>query len=481
MSFFLKQPLYKRALVLYLLFSFTMSSGTVNGLQVALPQIMEDFDVPVTTAAWVGIAYFVALAGGTLTLGALTKIYDGRSLVILGLVADVVVMTITFFTNDIYVFIVCRFISPLVRVFPWLVLQVESVSGFPQEERGKAVGYTLVSQNLGLLVSLPLTGWVVDHIGWRWMFMGSSVVFALMVPLVLMALPPLKPAPAEKKRLSDFDMAGGILMMAGTVALITSLQLFARGMSNASLILILGVGGALALAAFVWIELHIAQPVLRFSLFRDPSVLTGSAQAAMVGWLTGVSILLLPFLFIDGFGWSVAHASNVLLFQNLARPLAGPAGGRLADRFGTNAVILPAAGITVIGQLGLVAGGVSPGWVVVAGVLLLWGTGLALMQTVNLSQIYAALPRNEMHVAPSLNLVVSTFGTTSGQAIGSLLVDRIGNATDTGADFASGILTAIVGIGIAFVAAMAVVQLLPRLLRSGSGQAAEVREPASGN
>lgn len=464
MKRFLGLPLYQRALALYLAYTFIMSVGTVNGLQIALPQIMDDFDIPVTTAAWVGMAYFVALAGGTLALGGLTKIYDGRKLVIFGLVADCVVMVITFFTQDIYVFIVCRFLSPLFRVFPWLVLQVEGIGGYPTEQRGKAVGYNMISQGLGLMLALPLTGLVVDTIGWRWMFMGTTFIFLAMVPLVLATVPALQPDPTQKKKLSEFDFLGSILMMGGTIALITALQLFARGLAGGALIPGLALVGIVALAGFVWVELHTREPVLRFSLFRDPNVFMASTQAVMMGAITGIFLLMLPFLFIQGYGWTAAYASNILLFQNLTRPAAGPVGGRLADRFGTGSVILPAAGITVIGQIGLMLLGVSPGWIFVAGVLLLWGTGLALMQTANLGQIYAALPRNQLHLAPSLNLVVTTFGTTSGQATGSLLVERIGGAAETSADFINGLSVAILVITVIFAIGILVSQVLPRLL-----------------
>ncbi|MGE0688519.1 MAG: MFS transporter, partial [Dehalococcoidia bacterium] len=433
---------------------------------IALPQIMKDFDVPVTTAAWVGMAYFVALAGGTLALSGLTKIYDSRKLVIFGLVADVVVMVVTFFTQDMYVFIICRFLSPLARVFPWLVLQVQGIGGFPPEERGKAVGYNMVAQGLGLMLALPLTGLVVDTIGWRWMFMGTSVLFLAMVPIVLATIPPLPPQKDEKSKLSDFDFLGSGLMMFGTISLITSLQLFARGLAGGVLIPALALLGIGALAGFVWVELHSKAPVLQFSLFRDPGVLMASSQAVLMGSITGIFLLMLPFLFIDGFGWSAAYASNILLFQNLTRPLAGPVGGRLADKYGTGAVILPAAAVSVVGQVALAMLNASPAAILVAGVVLLWGTGLALMQTANLSQIYSALPQHQLHLAPSMNLVVTTFGTTVGQATGSLLVERIANASDTAVEFQDGVSVAVLVIAVLFSVGIVLTQVLPRLVLS---------------
>src|SRR5215207_9413157 len=92
-------PTYQRALALYMLHSLIMSTLTVSGLQVALPKIMSDFNVPVTTAVWIAIAYFVALSGGTMTLGGITTLFERRKLIVIGLAGDIVVMMITFFTQ----------------------------------------------------------------------------------------------------------------------------------------------------------------------------------------------------------------------------------------------------------------------------------------------------------------------------------------------------------------------------------------------
>src|SRR5687767_10129317 len=86
----LDAPLHVRALGLYVTYTFIMSIATTMGLQLALPTIIEEFDVPVTTAVWVLISYFVALAGATVALGGLSTYFDRRMLVVLGIAVDIV-------------------------------------------------------------------------------------------------------------------------------------------------------------------------------------------------------------------------------------------------------------------------------------------------------------------------------------------------------------------------------------------------------
>lgn len=456
-------PMHVRALVLYMTYSLIMGLATTAGLQVAMPQIMSDFHVPVTTAVWVMIAYSVALSGGTLALGGVTTFFDRRLLVVFGIAVDVILLAISFYTQSIYILIVCRFLSAAFRVFPWLILQVEGVGGFPPEQRGKAVGYTAMTQGVGMMLGLPFTGFVMDHFGWRWLFMGSAVVYLAMIPVVLMSLPKLPPT-GEKKRLSDFDIFGSALMMTGMVSLITALQLYARGLGAGPGVLLLAVFGAGSLLAFVWVELHVRSPILQFSLFKTPGVSLSASQGLVMGITNGAFMLMLPFMFISGVGWSVAHVSSILFFQNVTRPFAGPVSGRLADRFGTAAVIFPAALLSLGGQIALASLGASPLERVAVLALILWGTGQALMQTANVRQIYASLPRDFLHLAPSINLVVMTLGTTSGQAFGSLAVQNGQDNAATGADFISYLTGPMLILSAFFAAGMIVTQLLPRLI-----------------
>ena len=117
-----EKPLHIRAMFLYVTCTLIMTTGTVAGIQLALPAIMEEFDVPVTTAVWVSIAYFVVIPGVTVAIGGITTFFEQRGLAVMGLVVDLLLMAAVFFTHNIYLFIVIRFLSSAFRIFPWLTI-----------------------------------------------------------------------------------------------------------------------------------------------------------------------------------------------------------------------------------------------------------------------------------------------------------------------------------------------------------------------
>lgn len=443
--------------------TFIMSIGTVSGLQLALPSIMQDFDVPVTTAVWVLLAYFVAIPGVSVAIGGISTHFEQRKLAVLGLCVDMFLMLIIFFTTSIYVFIVCRLLSSTARIFPWLILQVEGIGGFPPEQRGKAVGYSSAMTGLSMLLSLPLTGFVVDNAGWRYLFLGTSIAYALLIPLFLLLLPPMPPK-NPGKTLRDFDLLGSFLMVGSVIALLTSLQLFARGLESGALPLVLGVGGLIGLLAFVWVELHAESPILQFSLFKIPGVSLAASQAAVLGFANGSFLLMLPFYFITGIGWTAANASQLLLFQNLMRPPAAPIAGRITDKWGTMAVVGPAATLAIISQVLLSQLGASPVVSILVLALTVWGTAQGLMMTTNLRQIYTSLPSRSLHLAPSVNISFSQLGNTSGQAFGSLAVERAQLAGVSGTLFVGALADSMKLVTLLFAAGMILTQVMPRLL-----------------
>src|SRR5688572_379428 len=130
----MRPSLRVRALVLFMTHQMTMHLFTVTGLAVALPQMMDEFQVDVTTVAWVQLAYGLALAGGSFQIAQVSTLFGKRTLVLLGVLSDVVLLVIMFVTSSVYVLIAARFLHALMRLFPWLILQVIAIGSFPPEQ-----------------------------------------------------------------------------------------------------------------------------------------------------------------------------------------------------------------------------------------------------------------------------------------------------------------------------------------------------------
>lgn len=458
-----------RALGLFMAHQSTMHLGTAAGLTVALPSMMAEFHADVATAIWVQLAYNVALAGGTIPLGQLHVLAGRRALILGGIVADLLLMLVTCATGSIYVVIAARFLSALVRTPPWLYLQLMSIGSYPPEQRGRALGLTRLAHGAALVIAVPLAGWVTDQWGWRWLFLGTAVIWALLTLAVWLLLPTddaTATQAAGPAGLAGIDLLGGCLLMAGVVGIVVSLQTFAKGQASA-LAVAAGALGVAALVGFAHQERRARAPLLYLPLFGLRDIFVSAGQSLFLGFANGVVVLLLPFLFITGYGWSAAFAGGVLFFLNLPRPPAGLLGGWLADRHGSRSAIAPAALAILAGQLVAASLGFDPSLLVLVGALLLMGCGDALASTANLRQIFSAMPRAYLQLAPGTNLVLMLLGATVGQAFvaAALVVAGVSGTSRAGDPALVGIAsTVLLATSVLFAVGMALAQLIPSLV-----------------
>ncbi|MBM3940083.1 MAG: MFS transporter [SAR202 cluster bacterium] len=407
-----------RALFFYIYFQ-PISGFTFFGLTVALPLMAREFGVDGTTIAWVPLAYGLGLAGSAFITSTLTNYVPLRTLILAGLVGDLVLMTLMVVIDNIHVFLFLRFLQGLVRMWPWLPLQVMSIGAMPKERRGRMLGITALVQGIGLMVGVPLGGIVTDLFGWRWVIVSVIVLLAPLVVLVRLLLPPSPPKPAPAGTRRAFDFAGSLLIMAGVALTLTGLQFVSKGTQPALGAALLVTGVAL-LGCFVWWELRVEQPVLELRIFKIRPVVTGAGMAVWTRFADGAVLLLLPFLFQQGFGWSVAYAGGIMFFLSAARPPAGPIGGWLADRLGNNQVQVPSAiGVMVaLAIIGFVA--LPPNMTLIVAALLLIGICQSTMLTANQRQLFNGVPQEYVHAEPNITLVSGQIGNSAGQALGSI-------------------------------------------------------------
>lgn len=463
-----RMPLHMKALILFVTFQSIMMLGTVGGLHVALPTITNEFESSITTTVWIMVAYSLALAGGTFALGKSTTLLERRNLITLGLVLDIVLLVATFYTTNIYLFIIFRFLSAFVRIYPWLILQVIGVGGFPPEHRGKVFGIMGIVQGFAMMASPPIAGFVTELWGWRWLFMGSAGAFTLMLIAVWIMIPRLDPPePRSKLKLSQFDIPGSVLMMLGMVLLLASIQIYFRADAS-NMVIVFGIIAIIILALFFWVETHSSTPIVPFGLFRVKGIMMGSLQAVTMGWINGSIQLVVPFLLIVGFGWSVAYAASIMFFMGLVRPLARFVAGWASDKFGSSAVVVSAGVAAAIGQLAITSAGMSPGLTIIVMALILMGLSQASMQTANQRQIFNSMPAGQLHLAPSFSLVLTTSGSSIALAFVAAILTGTSSIT-TG----SGIIdTTIVENSFLVIRVVTVImafgilasQLLPRML-----------------
>jgi MFS family permease len=213
---------------------------------------------------------------------------------------------------------------------------------FPADQRGMALGINNIVGVSGLFVGLVLGG-LLAPIDWR-------LVFLISVPVGLFGTvwAYLKLEERSEPRRAAIDWWGNATFALGLVLAMVAVTYGIRPYGGSPTgwaspkVLALLAGSALSLAAFAAIELRVAEPMFRLTLFRIraftfgtlstflAAVARGGLLFMLIIWLQGIWLPLHGYDFTETPLW----AGIYMLPLTLGILIAGPISGLLSDRYG---------------------------------------------------------------------------------------------------------------------------------------------------
>ena len=394
-----------------------MAATIVN---VALPSLIGAFGLGQDEAQWLSTAFLTSSTGFMLlntwaiaSFGMRASFAAAMSVFIMGSVVGAG-------AHDLATLVIGRvmqgagagLIQPMAML---LIFQI-----FPERGRNAAIGI----YSLGVIISPAfgpvIGGALIDTFDWRVVFVATTPLAALAIPLGLAFLPKRQSAAARPKL--DWQ---GLALVIGALAL--TLQGLAHGAregwddSGTALRLF---GATAAWLAFLGWESRHPFPVLNLKLFARPAF----SLAALVIFATGVAVYgstyLVPLFVQLVQHYSPTGAGEILLPAGVAMALCFPLAGRLGDRI--DARILLGAGVLMFAASMLLLSGVAvfTPFAAMAFAVALSRTGIAtVMPAANASAMRQA-PDMLASAAPAATFLTQTGGALGVAILSALLQDR---------------------------------------------------------
>jgi EmrB/QacA subfamily drug resistance transporter len=300
---------------------------------------------------------------------------------------------------------------------------------FPRERMSMAMGLVSAVLGVGGGVGIALSGLVVDHLQWRWLFGLSAIIVALALILVWRFVPesPVR-APAS------VDVPGAVLLSGGLVALLLA---FTEGQSwgwASGPILGLFAAAAILLIAWILVEMRVPQPMVDMRMMSRRPVFFTNLTAMLSGFALYMTWVILPNFFqlpnglpdslrpqADyGFGTSVTMAGVWILPTSAAVLFGGPVAGLIGRRRGSRGPLVAGMILLGLGAAGIALWHEEPWQVALAFSVCGWGIGFAFAAMPKL--IADAVDPSETGVANGMNMVVRTVGGVIGAQIGAVLL-----------------------------------------------------------
>lgn len=378
----------------------------------AMPSVARDLD---------GLALYALAFGATIAASVIGMILAGwwsdhsgpGAVVGVGCAAFAAGLLVAGTAPSMEVFVVGRGVQGLGSGLTTVAVYVVIAQGVPDRMRPKLFSLLAAAWVVPGLVGPVLTGLVVEHAGWRWVFLG-------VLPFVLAALLVLRPALGRTEQTHDAPYLGvgtilWAVLAAGSVGV---LNLGGEHISAREAAI--GAPFAALLAVAAWRLLPRGTLTLGRGL---PSVI--SARGA-IGACFMASEAYLPLLLQERHGYSPTQAGAVLAVGAVSWAGGSWLQGRLGQDVDRPRVLLRGCAVILLGAgLLLVSVGLElPGWTV----LIIWGitllgVGLAYptttLLTMRLSPV-EALGRNSSSLQVSEALASAVALAAAGAAFTAL-------------------------------------------------------------
>ena len=426
----------------------TLGNSVAN---VALPAVMDEFTVPLSSALWVVTLYTLFFAVLMPACGYLGDLHGQRRTYLLGMA----------------LFTAASLGSGLAPSFPWLLasraLQGIAVAPtlpavmaivartFSPARRGRAVGFWALVNGAGHALGPPLAGFLVQHVSWRAVFLATVPLCFLNLVAVWWLVPP-----DDDRTARDFDFAGAAALTVTALGMMLALTQGARwGWSGPRSLGLWGLS-LVALVVFVVIERRAASPFVELELFSNPHYAAATAViAAQLFCLFGL-LLALPVFVIQAQGWSSQAAGLLVLPLPLTMAVMAPVAGRLADARGSRWTctlgmgLVGLAGLALLG-LRLGSGQSIPWWGMVGGLVAL-GMGMGLTQSPAAAAVTHVVRQERMGVATGVFHMCRFVSGTLGTTVFGLILQ--GDAGGLAAGFRRALVVLVVIAALAVLAAL---------------------------
>ncbi|MFI6560949.1 MFS transporter [Streptomyces sp. NPDC050534] len=354
--------------------AFTITAVDPLVLSLNMPQVSRALHVPADVVGFLGGAATLVVAAAVLAVGSLGDAFGLRRLLMLGLVGDIVVNLLSAISLGYTFLLVTRLLDGLALAAILGVSMALLKVSVPPEMRPAAIGIFMAIDMVLCGVTPAIGGWVVEAVGWRWLFLLAPLLS--LIALGLTARYVTEPPVLKRRRV---DAVGVSLVGVALLTLVHGVAEAENGISQLQAWLPLVIS-AVAGVLFVLRERRTPEPVLDLSLFRS-----GPFAVAALASLT-LNFLVAGFSFALGQFGSVILAlpprTIGLLFLPGTLAIAGAVilAGRLIGKYTPRPVLITGLLVMVAGGL-LMAATATPTMALWIVVLATWLTNLGSLVT----------------------------------------------------------------------------------------------------
>lgn len=382
----------------------TAIEGTI--VSTAMPTIVGSLQ-GLELMNWVFSIYLLTNAMSTPIYGKLADKIGRKVVIITGIIIFLIGSSLCGLAQNMIVLIISRAIQGIGAGAVMPVALTILADMYPIEKRAKMLGLNNAAWGIASILGPLAGGFIVDTIGWHWIFFINVPVGILVVALLMYFLV----EPKKEKEDIPMDLLGCVQLMLALFTLLIGFQLMGdRGIDwlvVCSLLL-----SALFFYLFVGVEKRAKDPLIDLKLFKNSTFVLINVIAALVsGLLMGVEVYI-PMWMQGVLGKSAGLGGIVLAPMSVLWVGGSFLAGYLMKNISTKRTIFIGLTIIFVGSGLLALAPITRSYIwffFISGIL---GVGLGLTITTTTLTVQNSVSNNKIGVATSFNTLVRTISQT---------------------------------------------------------------------
>lgn len=394
-------------------FMSTIDAGIVN---IAVPQMSRDLNVPMNEAEWVVSVYLVLIC--------VLLIFFGKLSDQIGRIPIFQIGTVIFVLGSLG----CGMSTNLPFLMGARVLQGLGASMtmatnfgiitqiFPIHRHGTALGVNSAFVQLGSIAGPGLGRLILAALNWHY-------IFFINVPIGIIAFAfghHIFPKEERKYHHVSIDWTGYLTYALATILFFFAIywgQSIGYGKPQIIGLLVLTI---FLITLFIRIEKRASEPLLNLKIFKNAGFSIGILTAMMVFATGYFNNMIMPFYLQETLHYSSAIAGLILMAVPIVNIFSAPAAGVMSDKIGAEKVSMIALVIFIVPELVFVT--VEPSWSIIWLIIGLGMFGLANGTFQNNPMIMGNAGQEFQGIAGSIAALARNLGMSIGLSLATSLL-----------------------------------------------------------
>ena len=323
-----------------------MSALDSRSVIVALPTISIYFNSSMALVQWIPLAYQLTVIGFVLSMARLGDMLGRKKIYGLGFLLLTLGSACSGLSTGLWLLVAFRVLAGIGAAVVMGNGRAIVSTVYAQEGRGQALGLTSMAFHLGYIIGPSLGGFLIDTVGWRWIFFVNLPVAVAAASMAWKVLPET----AGDRGKYSLDSMGMVTLLLTVVSLILGLKQIAK--SGVTLFAVAAFpAAAIFLALLFYFERKSPAPLLDLSLFRVRMLTAGVLSNLFIVTSHSSTFFLLPFYLQGILHFSPTQVGVTIIFFSLVIVFLAPVGGWLGDRLGSRLLCTAGSVLTVTSML----------------------------------------------------------------------------------------------------------------------------------